>query len=154
ELLEGLHAEEPGNGEYVVAQARSYNLRATAEGQQGHMESALADTRRVLEVLDEGAPNVPRSSRQRRGEGFLHYPSSGVGPSGGRGEIPWPALLLLGQAFTNQGTLLSMSGRNGEAARFLEQAIAVHQRLLEINSRASPFRHGIALALLHSGRVK
>jgi serine/threonine-protein kinase len=152
ELLEGLLAEEPGNGEYVIAQASSYNLRATAEGQQGRIESALAETRRVLEVLVEGAPRWPRSSALR--SILSERAWAGMGNSGSWMDLPWPALRLLGHAFTNQGTWLNMSGRNGEASRVLEQAISVHQRLLDLNSRASPFRHGIALALLHSGRVK
>ena len=47
-----------------------------------------------------------------------------------------------------------MSGQNGEAARMLEEAIAVQRELMGANSRAGQFRHGLALALLHSGRVK
>jgi tetratricopeptide (TPR) repeat protein len=50
--------------------------------------------------------------------------------------------------------LLSLSGRQGEAARILELAIVVHHRLMEWNPRSGPFRHGLALALLHSGRVQ
>ena len=77
----------------------------------------------------------------------------------GRGPVVspmvlWQNLLLLGCACTYQGTLLSASGRNGEAARMLEQAITVHRQFLERDARSSPFRHGLALALLHSGRVQ
>jgi tetratricopeptide (TPR) repeat protein len=36
----------------------------------------------------------------------------------------------------------------------LEKAIAVHQELLQKKPRTGQFRHGLALALLHSGRVK
>ncbi len=50
--------------------------------------------------------------------------------------------------------MLSASGRNGEAARMLEQAITVHRQFLEQDARSSSFRHGLALALLHSGRVQ
>ena len=49
---------------------------------------------------------------------------------------------------------MSLSGRQGEAARILELAIVVHHRLMEWNPRSGPFRHGLALALLHSGRVQ
>ena len=70
------------------------------------------------------------------------------------GRISGSGALMMGRACTNQGILLSKSGRNGEAAHILEEAIAVQQMLLEQNSRAVQFRHGLALALLHCGRVK
>ena len=58
ELLEGLIAEESGNGQYLLTLARSCDLRAAAEGQQGHVESALAHNRRVLEILVEATPRM------------------------------------------------------------------------------------------------
>ncbi len=178
ELLERLIAEVPGKGdnpitlpggfgpqsrrlrqeqrmgECLTTLARSYDLRATIEGQQGHIEAGLADCRRVLEILIErnySVPDrdIPFAGKELLAPTMLHF-------NAGRDwlEMGWPYLLLLGGACTNQGMLLSMSGRNGESARVLEQSIAIHRRLLEQNSRASPFRHGLALALLHSGRIK
>jgi serine/threonine-protein kinase len=159
ELLERLIAEEPGNGDYLIELARSWDLHATAEGRQGHTAAALADSRRVLEIMAEEPP-IMHGNRARHGllgQRVLLSPSVLGLPTPGTGsgiDFPWPQLLLLGRACTNQGILLGMSGRGGEAARVLEQAVAVHQRLLERNPRASQFRPGLALALLHCGRVK
>jgi tetratricopeptide (TPR) repeat protein len=163
ELLKGLNAEEPKNGEFLLALARDYELRAAVEGQQGDVESGLADNGRVLEILIEVVPSMRSGVGQlsKFGRGVLTHPTIGawIDIRGGRAmgsamDMPWPNLLLLGRACTDQGILLSASGRNGEAARMLEQAITVHRQFLEQDARSSSFRHGLALALLHSGRVQ
>ena len=127
---------------------------ATLAGQQGNTASGLADNKRVLEVLDDADSRMPGSDRTRarrllRPQRMTHFTGDAF-----YWENVWPRLLMLGRAYTNQGILLNVSGRNGEAARVLEEAIAVHQELLQLHSRAGQFRHGMALALLHSGRVK
>jgi tetratricopeptide (TPR) repeat protein len=158
EILDGLIAEEPGNGDYQIALARGFNLRATIEGQQGLIDSALADNKRVLEILIQQAPSTPKRGTNLRKAGELRHPNFDEGydytAHGGWETMHWPYVLLLGRACLNQGLLLNMAGRNDESARVLERAIAVHRQLLELNSRASPFRHGLALALLHSGRIQ
>jgi tetratricopeptide (TPR) repeat protein len=164
ELVERLKAEEPGNGDYSFALARNYELRAEAGGQQGHIDSGLADNTRVLEILAEGAASMGTgvSQFEQRGSSVLriptlgdHYGAAGVRTTTGSAlDMPWPAMLLFGHSSTNQGILLSLSGRLGEAARVLELAIMVHDRLREGDSRKGSFRHGLALALLHSGHVQ
>jgi tetratricopeptide (TPR) repeat protein len=160
ELLERLKAEEPGNGHYLWALGSGYDLRATAEAHLGNSERSLADNKRALEVMFEAGQ---RSRRSRAnlfpGQKELYHPTTASG-AGAWGQLrpiwtqDWPDLLRFGQACINQGAFLRQSGRNGEAARVLERAVAIYRRLHEQNRRAGPFRHGLALALLHSGQVQ
>jgi tetratricopeptide (TPR) repeat protein len=157
ELLERLKAEEPGNTDYLIVLARSYDLRATLAVQDGDIRSALTDNKRVLEALDDAEFRTPGSLRTQRLLSHSLRRSNFQAREGGitgSWSNAWPGVLMLGRAYTNQGILLSLSGRNGEAVRILEEAIAVQQMLLEQNARAGQFRHGLALALLHCGRVK
>jgi tetratricopeptide (TPR) repeat protein len=153
ELLERLQAEEPGKVDYMLQLARGYDLRATLAGQQGDMASGLADNKRVLEILDEADSRVPGIRTEVFGPDRFVRMSHFTARTKDWG-INWQRVLLLGRACTNQGILLSMSGQNGDAVRVLEEAIAVQQMLREQNSRAGQFRHGLALALLHFGRIK
>jgi tetratricopeptide (TPR) repeat protein/tRNA A-37 threonylcarbamoyl transferase component Bud32 len=159
ELLEELLAEEPGNGDYLLALAHSCELRATIEGLQGAIDLGLSDIERVIEILVDKAPKLPRRHftlfvQGRRflsgASGFSRFDASTTGWE----MMLWPQVLQLGRACTNQGILLCMVGRDEESARMLERAIAVHQRLLELSAQSSPFRQGLAVALLHFGRVK
>ena len=162
-----MKTEEPGNGDYRIALARGYDLRATADGQQGDIESGLADNQRVLEALVEGISRDRVETAFPRFTGPTLYNLSAAGngtfylagnaQSVDRGVwsgLPWKYPLLLGKAWTNQGVLLSLSGRNAEAARVLEQAIVILRLLVEACPRSGLFRHGLAVALLHSGRVR
>jgi len=61
--------------------------------------------------------------------------------------------LMLARAYANQGILLSLAGRNAESAGVLQVAADTQRRLVAWNPRVGQFRHGLAMALLHSGRV-
>jgi serine/threonine-protein kinase len=138
-LLEELKAEEPRNVRFLRLLARGYDLRATAVGQRGGPEMGLADNQRVSEILIE-ALLILRTD----------------GGSGGRirsqDEIWTHALLARG--YTSQGLLLNMAGRNTEAAQVLQAASAAYRWLVDQSSRVSQFRHGLAVALLQTGRVE
>ncbi len=169
ELLETLKTEEPGNGEHLIALARAYDLRATADAQQGDIEAGLADNRRVLDILAENiSPERYDTFFARYNGPILYHPTMGsfrpnIGTSNpvqnvDRGQLytfaNWRPPLALGKAWTNQGILLSLSGRNGEAAQMLEQAIVGLRVLVEAIPRSGQFRQALALALLHSGRIR
>ena len=110
ELLEQLKAEEPGNPDYLLMLARSYDLRATLAGQQGNTVSGLADNKRVLELLDVAGYRLQeRANLATDPPGRL---SPFLGDSGNSSRR-WRLELMLGRAWTNQGILFSMSGRNG-----------------------------------------
>ncbi len=150
-LLKTLTTEEPGNVAYLLLLARCYEFRTTTEAQQGNVESGLADNERVLETLGKaGVRNPAHTHWSAPGwEGPRVVDHGQTTPQ----AMAWPRDLMLGRAYTTQGTLLSMAGRNSEAVRFLEEAIAIHRPLLKQNPRAGQVSHGLALALLHSGRV-
>ena len=151
DLLERLKTEEPGNGDYRIALARGYDLRVTVAGQQGDIEAGLADNQRVLEALVEGISRdrIETAFPRFTGPTLYHLGTAGngnyffAGPAhslvrGVWSDLPWNYLLLLAKAWTNQGVLLSLSGRNAEAARVLEQAIANLRLLVEGCPRARP----------------
>ena len=159
ELVEGLLAEEPGNGGYLLALAQGCELRATIEGFQGAIELALADIERVIEILVDKAPKLPRRHLSLFAQGSRFLSGNSIHQRIDESTIGWemmlwPQVLQLGRACTNQGIFLCMIGRDDESARMLERAIAVHQRLMELTSRSGRFRQGLAVALLHFGRVK
>jgi tetratricopeptide (TPR) repeat protein len=117
--------------------------------QHGDTASGLADNKRVLEALyDANSRFFDRNTHQWSFVGMSRFTGAN------QWDRVWPRVLMVGRACTNQGILLGMAGRNGEAAQVLEEAIAVQQILSKQNSRAGQVRHGLALALLHCGRVK
>jgi tetratricopeptide (TPR) repeat protein len=147
-LLERLTAEEPGDKAFRSQLAWSYNLRATAKGYRGDVESGLEDNRKVLEIVESCGITVPRIANR-----------AGLGP--------WPldvidrfgkssngSLVLMPRAYTNCGIMLNSAGRNAEAARVLQEATAFDRWLVEQDPRPGQFRHALALTLLHTGHVQ
>jgi eukaryotic-like serine/threonine-protein kinase len=167
ELLEGLINEQPGDPETMVALARGYHQRATAEGQLGDLATALADNKRALEVLVEKAPvALKQHERRPSGDVLLHPIELTTGNGGGRAttqngdfgvkyaKYHLEYLVLLMNAWTQQGILWSATGRDGDAAQALQQAIRTHRQKIEMFSRSGSLRHALALPLLHLGRIQ
>jgi tetratricopeptide (TPR) repeat protein/tRNA A-37 threonylcarbamoyl transferase component Bud32 len=145
ELLERLRAEQPQNPRFLHLLARSYDLRATAAAQLGDTKSGLAYNQRVLGL------GVLLLTNWFSNEGFR---SGSIRPFWASSPYGEAAIVLLARAYTNQGILLNLAGRNAEAARVLQNAIGACQWLLERDPQIGRFRHGLALALLHAGHVQ
>jgi serine/threonine-protein kinase len=148
-LLEALRTEEAENPSSLTLLASSYDLRATAKWYRGDLESGLADNREALRIAEQVLSK------------------SWVGPGVGHGAITPERLYetdrlknvkgsldLLPRAYTNRGIMLSDSGRNAESAPALQEATAFYRWLVSRLPGLTRFRHGLALALLHSGHVQ
>jgi serine/threonine-protein kinase len=141
-LLEVLRGEEPRNTRVLNLLARGYGVRATAAGQRGDPESGLADNQRLLEVVDE-ALLLPRID-PRPGPKTLRQDAQ---------DKIW-SHVLRARAYADRGLLLDMAGRSAQAAQALQVAVLAYRWLVGQNTRVSQVRHGLALALLHAGRVE
>jgi serine/threonine-protein kinase len=86
-LLEGLKSQQPGNSAYALALAGSLDLRATAEGQQGDIESALADSKRALEILVEGFSEIGIDDNRRYWGDHLYNPYTFQGGGVKRSDV-------------------------------------------------------------------
>jgi serine/threonine protein kinase/tetratricopeptide (TPR) repeat protein len=146
-ILEGLKAEEPLNSSCLELLARSYDLRASATAHQGDPESGLADTQRVREIL---VAALHDADPDRPGDA----PGGKITPWPGKGRDRWRCELMLARACANHGVLLYAAGRHVEAVQVLQEAITAYGLLLDLNPRSGQFRYGLALALLHFGRVQ
>ena len=160
ELLKPLRDEEPLNIQFLDLLARSYAVRATVDGDLGDTSTGLDDNQQALEVSEKVLNILNNSGNDMEGQLPLdptRHPLGRISLLANPGPLSVYCArdpLLLARGYTRQGVLLNRAGRNAEAAQVLQEAIAAYRELLEQNPRAGPFRHGLALALLHAGRIQ
>jgi serine/threonine-protein kinase len=152
ELLERLTAEEPDNESFRCRLAWSYNLWATAKWYRGDVASGLEDSQKALEIaelsLSASRFKVIHTSMSLGGFNTI------LGRQLHHFVDEKESLVLLPQAYSNRGIMLHGAGRNTEADWVLQKATALDRWLVNQCPGLSQFRHALALALLHTGRVQ